>query len=216
MKRKFHNFKMLNLIKDFKLNNKKLFTTTNNGEEVILEPVKLDDAPLFAEWRKKTQKWFYGKYDPTLGYIKKFLKKDYIENDKAIMFMLSSKGTKFGCVSIYDVDVKNKSAEYGRSMRGLENIAKGGITSGTKKLLSWAFSGLGLEKVYLSVFAHNIKAKNIYYKSGFIISSADIPLEEKKDRWIENPDLGDKAKAFSTHMEITKNRYDYLVENKLW
>ncbi len=192
---------------------------------ILLRPVNLKDAPLAAEWRAKTRKNFYADHPATPEYWKNFLKRAYIDAPNALMMMVidPATSTPIGHTSLYDMT--EEGAEYGRTVRGVEGVANGAITLATKQLVKLGFEDVGLDRIYLGVFAHNDRAIKAYRNAGFV-SRGDVALEEVNkyetsneraiERWKERPDLGDKSTVFSTHMEITREHYDHLAAQKFY
>jgi RimJ/RimL family protein N-acetyltransferase len=75
-----------------------------------------------------------------------------------------------GQVSLYNIDWDAKRAEYGRLMIGdQDSTGRGFARLATEVLLDLAFKKLGLEEVYLEVFANNDRAIRIYEAAGFSI-----------------------------------------------
>lgn len=72
-----------------------------------------------------------------------------------------------GTISLKEVSISNKNAEYAISLR--KNAQGRGIgAQATKEILKLAFEEFALEKVYLNVFSDNIRAIKLYEKCGFI------------------------------------------------
>lgn len=73
-----------------------------------------------------------------------------------------------GQVSLYNIDLEKGEAEYGRLMIGDDEArGKGLAKRATELLISWAFSSLGLKRIYLEVFKSNTAAINLYRQCGF-------------------------------------------------
>lgn len=203
----------LNIIEQYKSENLSLAAETKTGK-IILRPASLDDAALMAEWRSKTDEYFFNTHPPTEEYWKEFLRQKYVEDERAIMFMLEYHGIPFGHISLYDITDEGE-AEYGRTVRGVENTAKGGITVATKEVIRFGFEDVELDRTYLGVFANNFRAKKVYYDCGFI-SKEDVEMGFNGKTWVERPELNGKAERFCTKMEITKERFDYLKAKDLF
>lgn len=72
-----------------------------------------------------------------------------------------------GTISLKNVDLVNKNAEYAISLRRMAQ-GKGIASKATYEILRIAFEQYHLEKVYLNVLADNQKAIRLYEKCGFI------------------------------------------------
>jgi diamine N-acetyltransferase len=74
-----------------------------------------------------------------------------------------------GQISLYNIDLENDEAEYGRLMIGDNEIRRRGLARrATALLLTWAFNSLGIKRIYLEVFKGNTAAINLYRRCGFV------------------------------------------------
>jgi RimJ/RimL family protein N-acetyltransferase len=74
-----------------------------------------------------------------------------------------------GQVSLYNIDLENDEAEYGRLMIGdNEARGKGLARRATELLIAWAFNRLKIKRIYLEVFKKNTTAINLYRRCGFV------------------------------------------------
>jgi len=71
-----------------------------------------------------------------------------------------------GSVGLYDVDWLTRKAEF-RIILGAPHTGKGYGTEATKLILEFAFSRLGLHRLWLGVTAANLGAVRCYEKCGF-------------------------------------------------
>jgi len=71
-----------------------------------------------------------------------------------------------GTVSLKNIDKKNSHAEYAVALRKTAH-GKGIAKIATDEILRIAFEDLGLDKVYLNVYAENKRAIAFYEKYGF-------------------------------------------------
>lgn len=72
-----------------------------------------------------------------------------------------------GLVSIYDINWKLCEAEIGRFVVSPESAERGYMSSAGSELVAFAFSTLGLNHLWLDVFATNTRAINLYRRIGF-------------------------------------------------
>ena len=72
-----------------------------------------------------------------------------------------------GTISLKEVDLVAKNAEYAISLRKRAQ-GKGIGTEATQKLLKLAFEEFDLERVYLNVLSENRRAMALYEKCGFV------------------------------------------------
>src|SRR5208337_1632113 len=74
-----------------------------------------------------------------------------------------------GQVSLYNINLEKRVAEYGRLMIGDSKTREKGLARrSTDLLLIWAFNTLRIERIYLEVFKDNISALNLYLQCGFV------------------------------------------------
>ena len=100
----------------------------------------------------KTQEWF----DKNLGRTDRF--DAVIEAD----------GVPCGTIGLLSIDRKNSKAEYYIAMGETELKGKGVSTQASKLILDYAFSELGLNRVYLFTETENIAAQKLFEKVGFV------------------------------------------------
>lgn len=72
-----------------------------------------------------------------------------------------------GTISLKNVDLKSKNAEYAISLRKKAQ-GLGIATEATREILRKAFDDFGLERVYLNVLSENKRAIHLYEKCGFV------------------------------------------------
>ena len=91
-------------------------------------------------------------------------------------------GQEVGSVYLRDIDMQNKKCEYGIFI-GEESCRGKGIGSAAAKLaLDYAFGELGLNRVFLRVFADNPRAIKSYENAGFRIEGTfreDVLIDGK-------------------------------------
>ncbi len=75
--------------------------------------------------------------------------------------------TAVGSVYLRDIDRSNQKCEYGIFIGDEDCRGKGIGTAAAKLALAHAFEELGLNRVYLRVFADNLGAIKSYEKAGF-------------------------------------------------
>jgi len=202
----------LNVIPEYK--SKSFGLKNDSNEEFTLRPVALEDTKLMMQWRREKKQFYLQQKMPSEEQWRGFLKKNYVESDKDFMFIMENNEIPFGQISLYNIE--NEGAEYGRIIRGLEGVVKGAFNVATKELLRFGFEEVGFDRIHLCALADNFRAKELYRDCGFINCEGDIPLEYKDKTWVEKPELEGKAKKFLTNMEITKERFGYLISEELF
>ena len=140
---------------------------------IRLRRLEVKDVPFMLEWMKDED-------------TKHIFQKDMssITEEQAISFVLGSDNIVengnslnyaviddvddeyLGTISLKELDLKNKNAEYAVSFRKCAQ-GKGVALEATKIILDIAFNELGLHRVYLNVLTTNIRANKFYEKAGF-------------------------------------------------
>ena len=87
----------------------------------------------------------------------------------AYYFIVENKddGQAVGQVAIYNINLTNQSAEVGTFIAAPEAEGRGFMKRAILALMAWAFKDLKLNRVYLEVFATNLRAIRIYESCGF-------------------------------------------------
>lgn len=134
-----------------------------------LRELKEKDADRMLSWMKSenSRKIFAKDFNNyTLDDVKRFIN---IKNDeKNVNFAcVDDLDNYLGTVSLKNIDVINKNAEYAISFIE-ESFGTGASKFATKEILKFAFNELKLNKVYLNVLNINKRAISFYNKMGFV------------------------------------------------
>ena len=142
---------------------------------VRLRPLTRDDLPLTLAWRNHDgiRKWFFRDNKLTMlqhtGWFE-----SYLERDNDFVFVIEETAElrrPVGQVALYQIDWVARRAEYGRLIIGDQAARGRGIAQqATRLLLDYGVQTLGLDEIYLEVFAHNVPALAVYRSCGFIIT----------------------------------------------
>ena len=104
--------------------------------------------------------------EAALSFIKE-ANTDLVEG-KDIHYAISDENDAYlGTISLKNVDLVNKNAEYSISLRRMAQ-GKGIAFKATREILRIAFEQHDLERVYLNVLSDNQRAIRLYEKCGFI------------------------------------------------
>lgn len=106
------------------------------------------DLPLEID---KTEKWFEKNCDRTDRYDA----------------VIEADGKPVGLIGLLSIDHKNRKAEYYVTIGERSYLGRGVANQATKLLLGYAFSELGLNRVYLFTEVQNIAAVRSYERIGF-------------------------------------------------
>lgn len=162
---------------------------TLKSVNAYLRPVqaKREDALLMAKWRTETYQSFFTWIQPNeVEMLEWLMRYENVDND--IIFLVEAP-EPIGQMSIYNVDMDEKLAEFGRLIRGEKKGSKGLMSHACAALLRWAFSCLQLNEITLEVFADNQKAIALYRRLGFYVSNIVLFSKTKTTegivRWVE-------------------------------
>ena len=141
---------------------------------IHLRELRPEDAPLMLEWMhdSQVQKGFQKDMSSmTIEDAKKFCANskitDTISEGQSLNFAFASEEDEYlGTISLKDISIVNKTAEYAISMRRAA-WGHGYAFEASMLLLEKAFCYYGLHRVFLTVFADNERAIHLYEKCGF-------------------------------------------------
>jgi diamine N-acetyltransferase len=142
--------------------------------QISLRRLEKADAPLMLEWMHDAdiQRSFQrDMMSATLQDAEDFCQNAVVPNvlhgGENIHFAIAGEnGEYLGTVSLKNIDVKNKTAEYAIVTRKKAH-RKGVAAQATKLVLKKAFEEYELHRVYLNVLENNQVAIRLYEKSGF-------------------------------------------------
>lgn len=109
-------------------------------------------------------------YDDVLGFISNAETQPV--DGKSIHYAIADENDEYlGTVSLKNVDMQCRSAEYAISLRKCAQ-GKGIAAWATKKILQMAFEEFHFQRVYLNVLSDNERAIHLYEKCGFTFEGA--------------------------------------------
>ena len=142
------------------------------GENVALGPLRKDLVPTYTQW--------YNNFHTlrTLGTtpVPLTLEQDERQHERLvaraeteISFTVYERcGSRpIGNAGLFDVDYRNRTAELGLIIAEPDARGKGYGTETTQLVVDYAFTGLGLHNVMLTVFEYNLAGIRVYTKAGF-------------------------------------------------
>ena len=144
-----------------------------NGEygRGILTPLTLEESEWMRILRNQNKQWFIYSEEITQEEQKKWYQ-NYLCKPDDIMFSVYHKGSGkwIGAVALYNIDVINNQAEFGRIVVDGESVHKRGLGLDTTICACQiGFKQLGISKIKLEVYSNNIAAKKTYEKAGFSV-----------------------------------------------
>ena len=138
------------------------------NEQVTIRPVTGADTDRIIAWRNAPSVMAHFIYRTPLT-RKAHLNwlHNRVETGEVAQFVIYDGETAVGSVYLRDIDRNNQKCEYGIFIGDEDCRGKGIGTAAAKLALAHAFEELGLNRVYLRVFADNLGAIKSYEKAGF-------------------------------------------------
>lgn len=138
------------------------------NEQVTIRPVTEADTDRIIAWRNAPSVMAHFIYRTPLT-RKAHLNwlHNRVETGEVAQFVIYDGETAVGSVYLRDIDRSNQKCEYGIFIGDEDCRGKGIGTAAAKLALAHAFEELGLNRVYLRVFADNLGAIKSYEKAGF-------------------------------------------------
>lgn len=135
---------------------------------VTIRPITEADTEKIVKWRNAPSVMEHFIYRTPLtaeGHLNWFHNR--VQTGEVAQFMICDGENEVGSVYLRDIDMQNKKCEYGIFIGEDACRGKGVGTAAARLALDYAFGTLGLNRVYLRVFADNIRAMKSYEKAGF-------------------------------------------------
>ena len=137
---------------------------------VSIRPITEADTDKIVRWRNAPSVMEHFIYRTPLtveDHLNWF--RNRVQTGEVAQFMIVDEeaGEEVGSVYLRDIDLQNRKCEYGIFI-GEDSCRGKGIGSAAARLaLGYAFETLGLNRVFLRVFAENLRAQKSYENAGF-------------------------------------------------
>lgn len=158
-----------------------------NGQKVILRPINEYDTGLIINWRNsdEVKNNFIFQDDLTEEIHRKWLN-DVVGTGKAIQYIIMNRENELPVGSVYfrDINIDNKSAEYGVFIGEACSRCCGFGKETALLFCKYGFEVIGLKHIFLRVFVDNISAVNCYFSAGFKIGEMVALKQKDKSRWM--------------------------------
>ena len=145
-------------------------TVRIEGKQIALRPITLEDTPLIVRWRSDPR--VYGtlfRQEPITEERHRQWLREMVLSGKCDQFIIVDKAQNrsVGTVFLKEIDREHLRAEYAIFI-GEETARGRGIGSEAARLMTdYGFQQLGLNRIYLYVFASNVRAIASYRSAGF-------------------------------------------------
>ena len=143
------------------------------GEKVYIRPITYADTELIVRWRNadNVRQYFIYRGEFTAESHERWMK-EQVETGKVVQFIVCDivDDRPVGCTYIHDIDIQEKSAEYGVFIGEEEYRGKGIGKEALKLTLQVAFDELKLDKIISRAISTNKASINCFINSGFRIT----------------------------------------------
>ncbi len=138
---------------------------------IYLRPMTEEDTDLIVAWRNSDgvrKHFIYQKLFTKEGHLAWL--HNVVETGKAVQMIICEAETDrlLGSVYIRDIDMDHRKGEYGIFIGEADSRGKGVGTKAAKLMIEYAFNELKLHKIFLRVYADNLRAIGSYEKAGFV------------------------------------------------
>jgi RimJ/RimL family protein N-acetyltransferase len=141
------------------------------GKLTRLRALTKTDLPKYVEWRNDPEiKALLGgwSFPTSLEEEENWIERARNEaSNRRLAIDRLDTGEYIGNIGLYQIDWKNRKAEYAILIGDKNAWGKGFGLDATQALISFAFKELNLHRIYLHVFAHHERAVRLYEKAGF-------------------------------------------------
>jgi RimJ/RimL family protein N-acetyltransferase len=136
-----------------------------------------DDLEMTLAWRNRddVRRWFKQSDIISMESHRAWFTQHQLVDDSIMFVVEDINGDAVGQVSIYSIDREAGEAEVGRFIAAPGASGKGFIREAINALVEFAFTELALQRVYLEVYADNLRAIRLYDSLGFLPIAADRP-----------------------------------------
>ncbi len=159
------------------------------ADAIYLRQMQISDTDNIIAWRNNPRvrhNFIYQGLFTAEGHLNWI--KTQVEPGHVVQFIICEKDSDRAVGSVYfrDIDRERKCAEYGIFIGEDDAVGKGYGTQAARLALSYAFSEMQLEFVFLRVFADNTGARKSYERAGFrlVENKQDEIVTEKEVRTV--------------------------------
>jgi RimJ/RimL family protein N-acetyltransferase len=141
------------------------------GELVALGPLRRELVPLYQRWISDFHTGINLSLAPAPMTLEAELEwyERAATGREAATFTIYERATwsPIGVTDLRQIDFRNRSAGFGLIIGEAELRGRGYGTEVTRLMLDYAFTGLGLHNVMLTVYEYNAAGRRVYEKAGF-------------------------------------------------
>ncbi|GAP19939.1 GNAT family N-acetyltransferase [Leptolinea tardivitalis] len=139
------------------------------GKITRLRALEKQDMPLLQKWMNDPNltKWLGPRFPISLEEQNRWYDKLVTDPTKRKLLIEDLQGRAIGLVSLMDINFKDRSAEFGIYLGERPAIGKGQGKDASITMMKFAFSELGLHRLFLYVFEENTRAIASFEECGF-------------------------------------------------
>jgi RimJ/RimL family protein N-acetyltransferase len=139
------------------------------GSKTSLRALGQDDLPHFVRWINdpEVRRFMMMRYPLSMTEEENWWESFVARKGDHIFAIEASDGTYIGNIGLHDIQTENRRALLGIIIGEQAYWGQGYGTDAIRAMLNWAFGYLNLNRVYLTVYAHNERAIRCYEKCGF-------------------------------------------------
>ena len=139
-----------------------------NASGVMLRPIELKDTPLIVQWRNQedVRRNLYIQTDLTPEMHEKWYH-TRVATGQCAQFIIECEAGPIGTVFLKNIDTELQKAEFGIFLGNGDCRGKGYGSAAAAQIVTYGFTKLALNRIYLSVFMSNPAAIRSYEKVGF-------------------------------------------------
>lgn len=167
-------------------------TFSNSFGGVVLSPLAESDLEALRRLRNQNATWFLNSAEISEEQQRAWYQR-YLQKKNDVMFRVGTRERReqfIGAVALYDIDRETGQAEFGRLMIDREAAGRSGLGyDATMCACEFGFARLGLQRIYLDVYADNIAAVKTYEKAGFYVYDQKKEKERKILYLVKTPEI---------------------------
>lgn len=151
---------------------------------ISIRKMKKEDIPLKVKWINDEQNNQFLHYDLPLEQSKTEVWYEKIK-DRLDRYdgIIEADGNPVGVIGI--LEIKENQGEYYITLGEPSYKGKGIATEATRQILQFAFTELGLDKVYLYTECENIPAQKLFEKAGFRKAGTEYGKVKNRGRSVD-------------------------------
>jgi len=180
------------------------------GKRVFLRPAERSDIPTFVRWFSDAETTRYLKLRAPMSlaseekWFEAMLERQG-KSDYHFVICLLADGRAIGTAGLHELDLSSGNAAFGISIGEKDEWNKGYGTDALDAICDFGFGELRLERIWLEVYAPNVRARRSYEKAGFTLEGT-----QRRSHFAEGEHL-------DTHiMSLLRDEWQAMPRRKSW